>query len=88
MWVIVLLITVQIKGEIERRIDWVGEPNHSQPQDSPLARNIQNERIRSSTDAGQEIISQNYIDANDDDLQQRQEPIFGKGTYLEFPKVQ
>lgn len=92
VWLFVLILTVQIHGEIERRIDWVGEPNHAQPQDAPLARNVQLERIRSSTDAGQEIIAQNHIDANvdddDDDLQQRQEPIFGKGTYLEFRTVQ
>lgn len=80
-----LLETVQINAEINRRIDWVGEPNHAQPQDPSL--NNRPERVeRLYEDAGQAKITPNIIEPNndDEDLQQRQVPIFGKGTYLEF----
>lgn len=78
MWCL-LLITLQVNSELNHRIDWVGEPNHRQPQDpSPTHADA---RIRSLTDARQ---AKNSVDDDNDDLQQRQEPIFGKGTYLEF----
>lgn len=78
----VLLETVQINAEIKKRIDWVGEPNHAQPQDSP--ENIHPERGQRLYDDAKQ--AQNDLQSNDDedDLQQRQQPIFGKGTYLEF----
>lgn len=76
---------------VERRIDWVGEPDHAQPQDSTQqpAQNVQTGRISNANDVQQVSISQNLIDGTDDDLQQRQQPqsivpIFAKGTYLEF----
>lgn len=81
-----MLITLHINGEEERRIDWVGEPNHSQPQDP--APNTP-ERLRSWNDGRLAPIFNNIIDENDNDLQQRQKPIFPfKGTYLEFTEQQ
>lgn len=78
---------IQINGE-EKIIDHVGEPNYPQPQDPPSIRSrIQSDKVQSALDAKQLNIYPNIIDDNEDDLQQRQQPIapiFGKGTYLEF----
>lgn len=75
---------MQINAEIKRRIDWVGEPNHPQPEDSPRYERVYNAR--------QPPIAPNNIRQNDhdddDDLQQKQQPVFGKGTYLEFSQQQ
>lgn len=79
---------IQVNGEIERRIDYVGEPGHAQPQDPP-SNNQPNRSGRlydgtSSDSIGANIIPKYDVDDYDDDLQQRQQPIFAKGTYLEF----
>lgn len=79
------MMIIQINGE-EKVIDHVGEPNYPQPQDPPPSR-IRSNNVRSALNARQLNIYPNVIDDNEDDLQQRQQPIapiFGKGTYLEF----
>lgn len=91
-----LLLLLQVSCDEERRIDWVGEPNHAQPQDANIQssnRNNQPERIRNLNDATQAPIFENIIEGEEDDLQQRQQPesilpVFGKGTYLEFVEQQ
>lgn len=86
-----LLSIFYVAAENEIRIDWVGEPGHAQPQDSPST--VQPNALGPVYETRQaiNIIPTNdaYTNAadddNDDDLQQKQqEPIFGKGTYLEF----
>lgn len=84
-------LLLHVNCDVERRIDWVGEPNHAQPQDTTQrpTGNDQLGRIRSLNVDRQAPISQNLVDGEEDDLQQRQLPeailpIFGKGTYLEF----
>lgn len=76
---------MQVNGEEARRIDWVGDPNHPQPQD-PIP-NQPTERYQAMNEAAQGPTYQNEIE-DYDDLQQRQQPEsirpFGKGTYLEF----
>lgn len=80
---VLLMMIIQINGE-EKVIDHVGEPDYPQPQDPPSIRSrIRSDNVQSAIDARQ----LNIIDDNEDDLQQRQQPIapiFGKGTYLEF----
>lgn len=80
-----LLEIVPINAEIERRIDWVGEANHPQPEDPLRSGRVYNTRQPSFTP---NTIGQNYHNDDDDDLQQKQQPIFGKGTYLEFTQPQ
>lgn len=89
-----LTIFSQVNGQ--RRIDWVGEEGHRQPQD-PVPRS-QNERYQTMNDNLQGPSYQNEIsdDDDDDDVQKPQQPDdvqtiqqpesddFGKGTYLEF----
>lgn len=75
-----------INGD-ERIIDYVGEPNHRQPQDAPPNTRLQS--TRHEHDTRESYIAPNSIEESDEDLQQRQQPesispIFGKGTYLEF----
>lgn len=87
---------MQVNCDVERRIDWVGETGHAQPQDSTtqtISRNNQPARIRNLNDATRAPIYENIIEGEEDDLQQRQipesiSPIFGKGTYLEFVEQQ
>lgn len=79
-----LAISLQAEEEVIRRIDWVGERDHPQPQDpAPKPR----ERYQTVNEATQGPIYENEINDNSDvQLIQKQEPIeiFGKGTYEEF----
>lgn len=80
-----LSISLQANEEKEKRIDWVGEPNHRQPQD-PLP-SLPTERYQAMNEIAQGPAYENEID---DDVQrlQRPQPVFGKGTYLEFVEPQ
>ncbi|XP_031630185.1 uncharacterized protein LOC116345169 isoform X1 [Contarinia nasturtii] len=92
---LVLTVWATVNAE-DIRIDWVGEPNHSQPQD-PAPKHQEN-KLKATNEYKLQLANehgpsyQNEIpdsDSNDDDLQQRQQPepispIFGRGTYLEF----
>lgn len=89
-----VLISLQVSAQLERRIDWVGEPNHRQPQDpTGNHRREQLQALNENTQAptypnkNLDTIGDNDDD-KDNDLQQSQQPenlrIFAKGTFLEF----
>lgn len=79
-----------MNGENEIRIDWVGEPGHAQPQDPPIT--LRPNALGPVYETRQALNAIPLNDPNtnddndddDDDLQQKVEPVFGKGTYLEF----
>lgn len=77
-----LLTILYVNAEKEIRIDWVGETGHAQPQD-PLTTTKPN-KLRPVSETRQALNVIPIDDDDDDDLQQKVEPIFGKGTYLEF----
>lgn len=83
---VLLSVLHAIYAEKEVRIDWVGEPGHAQPQDPPST--VQPNGLGTVYETRQALhyVPVNNADTNDDtdDLQQQVEPIFGKGTYLEF----
>lgn len=83
---IVLLTILYVNAEKEIRIDWVGEPGHAQPQDhrpTPQPRPNSLGPIYETRQALNALpIAKD--DDDDDDLQQKVEPIFGKGSYIEF----
>lgn len=75
------LLSLQANGEM-RRIDYVGEPNHPQPQDPP-PNSSPSEQLQAIVDAAYP----NLIENDEDDSQKIQQPetiSFAKGTYLEF----
>lgn len=82
-----------MKAEKEIRIDWVGEPGHAQPQDRPITPRPNALGPVYETRQALNVIPlndpntnrDNYVnDDDDDDLQQKIEPVFGKATHLEF----
>lgn len=83
---IALLSILHVNAENEIRIDYVGEPGHAQPQDPPSTREPKALGPVYETRQALNVIPLNVPNTNDvdDDLQQKVEPVFGKGTYLEF----
>lgn len=95
---LVPLILAQSNVGVERRIDWVGEPNHRQPQD-PKSSNTRTENFIEANPLNSEFNLIEKDDEDDDDLQQQHQQVqfedfqqkrltrtFGKGTYLEFAR--
>ena len=86
LFIALLLLILHVNAENEIRIDWVGEPGHAQPQDPPPTAHPN--ALGPVYETRQALNAIPISDANtnddDDDLQQRVEPVFGHGTYLEF----
>lgn len=82
---VALLTILYASAEKAVRIDWVGDEGHAQPQD-PLT-TIKPTKLGPVYET-YERQALNVIpiddDADDDDLQQRMQPVFGKETYIEF----
>lgn len=75
-----LLAILYVSAAKDVRIDWVGESGHAQPQD-PFT-TTQRNKLSSVYETRQTL---NVIPLDDDDdLQQKLEPIFDKRTYLAF----
>lgn len=80
----VLLAVLCANAETEIRIDWVGEPGHAQPQDQPFTPKPKPNALGPIYETRQALNALPTGEDDDDDLQQKVEPIFGKGTYLDF----
>lgn len=78
-----MLSILYTNAEEAIRIDWVGEPGHAQPQDRPSTGKPNALGPIYETRQALNALP-NINDDNDDDLQQKIEPIFGKGTYLQL----
>lgn len=73
-----------MNAEKEIRIDWVGEPGHAQPQDRPSTpQPIPKPNASGPVYDTRQALNALPDDNDDDDLQQKVEPI-DKGTFIEF----
>lgn len=83
-WLAMLTI-LYVNAEKEIRIDWVGEPGHAQPQDQPPTPQPRPNALGPVYETRQALNALPTVRYDeDDDLQQKVEPIFAKGTYLDF----